>query len=87
MCWGVGKVRRGVENVGKCRRCGKERWGVGKIKRNEKKSVGVWVRCGKVCWVWGGMGRGVGGLVKCWGEEWESVLGRGESKGQWRSVT
>ena len=49
-------------------------WGMGKIKGNERKSVGVWGRCGKVCWgvgkVRGETGVGVG---KCWGEAWESV--------------
>ena len=40
MCWGVGEVRRGVGNVGKCwGRCGKVCWGMGKIKGNEGKSV------------------------------------------------
>ena len=60
-------------------------WGVGGDVRK------CWRRCGgvgKVCW---GVGGGVG---KCWGkcgenmkEEWESVLGCGEGKGEmWGEV-
>ena len=69
-CFGVwGKMKKGV---GKCV------WVGGEM----RKSVGMWGRCGKVCWYVGE----VWGCGKVLGKMWESVLECGRDVGVRKSV-
>ena len=77
----VGEVSDSV--WGECGGCGKVCWGVGEVRGNVERLVGVWEN------IWGNMKRCVGvwkevrgGVGEVLGKVWKSVLGCGGGEGR-----